>query len=414
MRWKRSVSWLVTLATMCLGADHGFARSDESGIAGKAKVVQVPDSGIQPQAAIDERGVIHLVFFKGEPAGGDLYYTRLEPGETRFTPRVRVNSKRGSAIAIGTVRGGQIAIGKGGRVHVAWNGTNGAVPKNPLGGVPMLYSRSDSGRTSFEPQRNLMKRTSMLDGGGTVAADREGNVYVAWHGFSEDGGRTESSRRMWVARSTDDGATFSPESPAYERETGACGCCGARAFVDRRGSVHLLYRAATGGADRDMYLLSSDDHAGHFRGEMIDHWRADACPMSTSAMAQSGDALIIAWETRGEVYIRKVGPGTRQSRAIAPSGGGGDRKHPAVAGNARGETILVWTEGTGWQRGGSLAWQVFDQDNRPIGPRGRIEGGVPIWGLSAVVAMPDGSFTILSSQRPAASAGARTTGHVAN
>ncbi len=410
MRWKRSVSWLVTLATICVGADQGFARSDDGGIAARARVVDVPDGGIQPQAAIDERGAIHLVFFKGEPAGGDLYYTRLEPGETRFTPRIRVNSERGSAIAIGTVRGGQIAIGKGGRIHVAWNGTNGAVPKNPLGGVPMLYSRSDTGRAVFEPQRNLMRRTAMLDGGGTIAADREGNVYVAWHGQSEDGGATETSRRMWVARSSDDGATFAPEAPAFERETGACGCCGTRGLVDSRGSLHLLYRAATGGSDRDMYLLSSDDHASHFRGVMIDHWRTTTCPMSTAEMADTSAGLLIAWETRGEVYFRRIGRETSQPPAIAPSGGRGDRKHPAVAGNVRGETILVWTEGTGWQKGGALAWQVFDRSGRPSGAIERLDGGVPIWGLATVVAAPDGGFTIIGAQHAAARARARQGG----
>ena len=37
----------------------------------------------------------------------------------------------------------------------------------------------------FEPQRNLMQETFALDGGGSVAADAEGNVYVAWHGSAK-------------------------------------------------------------------------------------------------------------------------------------------------------------------------------------------------------------------------------------
>ncbi len=398
---SRSVAWWA-LVVIGVGSVQGSSRAEYDQTAVKTRLVEAPDGGIQPQAVVDEGGAIHLVFFKGEPGGGDLFYTRLEPGTTQFTRRVRVNSQRGSAIAIGTVRGGQIAIGKGGRIHVAWNGSNSARPKNPLGGVPMLYSRSDAGRSSFEPERNLMRRTAMLDGGGTIAADREGNVYVAWHGLAEDGGATETARRMWVARSTDEGATFTPEAPAFERETGACGCCGTRALVDRRGGLHLLYRAATGGSDRDMYLLSSDDHAGHFRGAMIDRWRTNACPMSTAAMADTDAGLLIAWETRGEVYFRRIGRETSQSPAIAPPGGRGDRKHPAIAGNVRNETILVWTEGTGWQKGGALAWQVFDRNGRPSGAIERLDGGVPVWGLATVVAAPDGGFTIIGAQRPAA------------
>ena len=71
---------------------------------------------------------------------------------------------------------------------------------------------------------------------------------------------------MLVARSKDEGATFAPEEPALDRETGACGCCGTRALADRRGKVYPLYRAATEDVDRDMTLLTSDDRGEHFQG----------------------------------------------------------------------------------------------------------------------------------------------------
>ncbi len=369
MRSGKSVTSLAMFAAIGIGLSEpadASARADEGRRTAVVQVLETPDGGIQPQAAIDDRGVIHLVFFKGEPSGGDLFYCRLQPGAAGFSPPVRVNSQPGSAIAIGTIRGGQIAVGKGGRIHVAWNGSNGARPKNPAGSNPMLYTRSDPTAKAFEPQRNLMQRTSALDGGGTIAADREGNVYVAWHGRTEDAGPGEAARRMWVVRSKDDGATFSAEEPALESETGACGCCGTRALADHRGTLYLLYRAATGGVERGMYLLSSEDHAGHFRGASIHPWRAETCPMSSATMAEAGPGVLAAWETRGQVYFSRVDPQTHEaSPPIAPPGGRGDRKHPAVAGNARGETILVWTEGTGWQKGGSLAWQVFDRVRAP-------------------------------------------------
>ena len=118
--------------------------------------------------------------------------------------------------------------------------------------------------------------------------------------------------------------------------------------------------------------------------------------MSSASLAETGSGVLAAWETQGQVYFCRIDPQSHEaSPPIAPPGGRGDRKHPAVAGNARGETILVWTEGTGWQKGGSLAWQVFDRSGRPIGPEGRIEDGVPVWGLATVVARPDGGFTII-------------------
>ncbi len=244
-----------------------------------------------------------------------------------------------------------------------------------------------------------MRKTSALDGGGTVAADREGNVYVAWHGRTEDAGPGEAHRRMWVARSPDEGATFAAEEPAFATPTGACGCCGTRSLADREGAIYLLYRAAGEGVDRDMYLIRSGDRGAHFNGVPLDRWRAQVCPMSSAALADSDAGVLAAWETKGQVYFSRLDPRThRPSPPVAPAGGTGNRKHPAVAANARGETILVWTEGTGWQKGGSLAWQVFDRDGRPAGAVGRIDGGVPVWGLAAVVARPDGGFVIVMSR----------------
>src|SRR5262249_31605514 len=155
-------------------------------------------------------------------------------------------------------------------------------------------------------QRNLMRHTSALDGGGTVAADGEGNVYVAWHGRSEDAESGEAGRRLRLARSKDDGATFAPEGPTWDRPTGACGGCGPRGLAGHRGRVYLLARAATEAIERDMYLLPSGGRADHFRGVSIPPWKINACPMSSAALATAGAGVLAAWETQGEVYFCRI------------------------------------------------------------------------------------------------------------
>jgi len=81
-----------------------------------------------------------------------------------------------------------MALGRNGRVHVAWNGSAAATPMGPVNAESgrressMLSSRLKDDGTGFEPERSLMTHTFGLDGGGTVAADADGNVYVAWHG----------------------------------------------------------------------------------------------------------------------------------------------------------------------------------------------------------------------------------------
>jgi hypothetical protein len=71
-----------------------------------------------------------------------------------------------------------------------------------------LYARQNEAGTEFEAQRNLMRETFGLDGGGSVASDPGGNVYVAWHGKGPSAGEGESSRQVWIARSADEGRGF--------------------------------------------------------------------------------------------------------------------------------------------------------------------------------------------------------------
>lgn len=356
------------------------------------KLLRVPQGGLQPQAMIDGRGVLHLVYFLGEPQGGNLYYVRRVAGKDTFSLPIQVNSEPNSAIAVGTIRGAHLALGENRRVHIAWNGPQKASANE----APMFYTRLNAAGTAFEAQRNLMQFSGGLDGGGSVAADQSGGVYVAWHGRGEIKG--EENRRVWIARSTDEGKTFAREVAAWNEPTGACGCCGMRAFADRQGRLYLFYRAARESVNRDMYLLTSVDHGLKFTGALLDKWKLDVCPMSSAALAdnlKSSNELLAAWETQGQVYFASFDPSKQQSTSpISAPGFTGKRKHPVVAMNSRGETLFAWTEGTGWKKGGSLSWQSYDPQGKPIGEIGEAPG-VPVWSLAAVVAERNGGFTII-------------------
>ena len=86
--------------------------------AAEVRIQRVPGGGLQPQALTDARGALHLVYLQGDPKACDVIYSRREAGKAEFSAPLRVNSQPGSAIAIGTIRGAQFALGKGGRVHV--------------------------------------------------------------------------------------------------------------------------------------------------------------------------------------------------------------------------------------------------------------------------------------------------------
>jgi hypothetical protein len=352
------------------------------------QTIRVPPGGVQPQAVVDSKGVTHLVYLKGDPAGADVEYVWKGPNDARFSEPIRVNDQPGSAIALGTVRGAHIAIGRSDRIHVAWNGSSVAAPKGKRNAAPMLYSRLSDSREKFDRQRNLMTTGGGLDGGGTLAADTKGNVYVTWHAQGQENGMPlegEGHRRVWLARSANDGDTFEAETAVSPAELGACGCCGMGALTDGVGHLYLLYRTAREIVHRDMYLLISRDQGRTFQAIDLHTWEIGACPMSTVSMALADGRVVLAWETAKQVYFTTVDSRSLSAgKPIAAPGSGNNRKHPTVAADRSGKVLLGWTEGTGWKRGGSLAWQMFDASGQPVGTAGEA-AGLPVWDFATAI-----------------------------
>ncbi|MDB5323848.1 MAG: hypothetical protein JWN40_5479 [Phycisphaerales bacterium] len=379
---KMLIGLLVAMPTLVMAATP------------EVRVVRCPDGGVQPQAAVDSLGKVHLIYLKGEDGRSDVFYVTSADGGRTWGKALRVNSQAGAAIATGTVRGAHLAIGKGDRVHVAWMGSSVALPKAVGDGTPMLYARMNDAGDGFEAQRNLITAAAGLDGGGSVAADGAGNVYVAWHA-PMPGMRGEENRRVWLAVSKDEGKRFAAETAMLTDATGACGCCGMRLGVDGDGRLMAIYRAANA-ETRDIYLLEPAAGGGGYSAAKVESFATKVCPMSTASFARSGERMLGAWETGGQVSFAAIDPRTKGfGTPVAAAGKGNNRKHPSLAINKDGEVLFAWDEGTAWKRGGTVHWQVYDRSLKPVAGAAGMERGLVAWSLPTAVATGDGGFLIV-------------------
>ncbi len=352
-------------------------------------VVRTPGGGIQPQSALDSRDTLRLIFYTGPAEHGDVYYTTENISTGAWTAPVRVNSEPGTVMATGTIRGAQLALGRGNQVFVTWNGVGAKTPN----GYPRLYiafTRLSDDGSRFEPQRSLIPPTEQVDGGGSVAADQAGDVYVTWHRSPEGSG--ESGGGAFVARSTDDGKSFSEGKFVSAIGAGQCGCCSMKAATDANGDLYILYRSAGDSIHRDSTILVSHDKGQSFQVAMVQPWTLNACPMSTFSLVPTNTGMLASWETTGQVSLATFTGITHGPITVAP--GSGRRKYPIAVSNANGETLFVWIEGAAWGRGGRLQYQVYDKAGTPTSVA--VTGdAVPAWSFATAYANPNGDFTIM-------------------
>lgn len=344
------------------------------------EVARIPEGGRMPRAVIDPAGAVHVIYFDGVMSGGDLLHVSRPAGGASWSAPARVNSDRRSAVGVGPMDGGQVALDADGRLHVTWFQTNP---------TRIFYTRSAPGGGAFEPQRALWQEPDgSFEAAPTVAADGDGGVYVFWHA----GGREDAERAVYLTASRDGGAGFGPARRVSLDGEGACGCCNMAALATGPGTVRVSYRSARENIRRDQRLLTSTDAGRTFADQPIDEWEIGACPVTTTTLSAAPGAPRVAWETDGRVYYAPV---DRLDAPVKPDGSARfRRKNPVVAVNSRGDTLLAWGDAPGLRAGGTLHWRLFDAGGRPMGEQG--DGAtVPSGSAPAAVVKPDDSFLLL-------------------
>src|ERR1700682_78667 len=111
----RPTGLLITAVVCASMAAFVLAENAKAPPMSNITLLRTPREGIQPQTVLDRKGVLHMIYFKSNASAGDIEYVWRNPNGKDFSRPIRVNSERGSVLAVGTVRGPQIATGRNGR-----------------------------------------------------------------------------------------------------------------------------------------------------------------------------------------------------------------------------------------------------------------------------------------------------------
>lgn len=213
--------------------------------------------------------------------------------------------------------------------------------------------------------------TATESGYSMIAADESGNIFsyvkvgqsewertgrvndadtVAKEGFLGLGGgggnslfavwldlRDDKQNKLYGARSTDGGKSWSQNMLVYASPDGAvCDCCKPSVLL-KNDTVFVMFRNNVNG-NRDLYLTRSDDGGDHFKPAEklgLGSWKLDACPMDGGGLAiDNKGRLQTVWNRKG--YIFSAEPG----KAEAQIGEG----RSCTLESVNGKNVYAWVE----------------------------------------------------------------------
>jgi hypothetical protein len=361
MTIQQAGSALAVLTTMFLRAPAVSA--DDR--AGKVTTVSIPAAGRPVMAKTDSVGTIHLLC---DSEDGPKYAKSVDGGVT-FSAAIPVVSG-GSQTAGLEYSAWDMAVGKGGRVHVAMS-TNAWKLKLPQEDWGYFYAHLDPGSFAFSPVRNINRKPSE---GFSLAADDQGNVTACW-----------LSDKLYANVSHDNGETFArfiELDPRYN----PCNCCTTSAAYGEDGRLAVLYREETDN-ERDMFLVLWDQERVRTTRKRVSHtpWKIDACPMTYYTISRERGGFVAAWPTQGRIYFARLdGQGDPLPPAEIETPGRSAMRTGVLALSAPDGSTLI-----AWKKGDELGWQLYGADGRPSGEPGAAKS---VGNGAAGVVSKDGRF----------------------
>ncbi len=301
---------------------------------------------VGPSVQIDEKGFISAAWVEeGKETRAILFARSDRPGGLLGNP-IKVNHP---SEEVYYRQESPALVVLGNEVFITWSTTHPKItPDKPFAGELRLSRSTDGGRT-FEP-------SVLVNDDGLVAQHTfdslqrapNGTLHMAWIDARE--GKKDPG--TFVARSMDHGRTMSKN---VKLDDDTCVCCRTAVATSVDGVVYVAWRKIFEGNVRETVLARSTDDGESFSPSVIvgnDRWVYPACPHRPASLGVDRQGrLYVVWYTEGAdetpavymAYSDDQGKTFSAKRQLNRSKGTFP-DHPQMAVDPGGRIAVVWEE----------------------------------------------------------------------
>jgi len=286
-RWALSSAWLVLVSALLTGChkDHKAGYTFET--TPRAVLAQ---EGVAPsrsgRVGVDwvSSPTVRLLAVLGDGDNARLGLLNSEDGGDTFDKPIWVSEAGKDVSSSGESSEAFVSTPK--ELYAAWNQ-----------GDELWFARSITWGSSFEkPIKITDGPAKSFSGYPSLGVAPNGDLYAVWID-TRDQTDSEHNYAVYLARSTDHGATFGKNVRVAEK---ICPCCRPTLSFGSSGEVMVFWRHVYPGSIRDMTVAVSTDGGQTFSAPKKvaeDNWKLSGCPDSGAATAHVGNRVYVAWLT---------------------------------------------------------------------------------------------------------------------
>ncbi|MGE0473281.1 MAG: sialidase family protein [Nitrospirales bacterium] len=299
-----------------------------------------------PAAQLAADGTLHLAWGGETQEDRGVFYVKGQPGQEIASEPIRVSPPTTPVATLHEPPA--LALGPKNDVYITWTTPHPKANGKLFTSLLLLSPSLDGGKSFQPPTRVNDDETVTGHSFDHVTVGPNGTVHVAWLDNRE--GKKDPATYASISR--DQGATV---SPSLKIDEPSCVCCRTFATTTQDGTLYLAWRKIFPGSIRETVVARSTDDGQTFSPAVIvghDRWVYDGCPHRPATMGvDKHGRLYVTWYTEGPddtpgVYVAYSDD---QGKTFTPrrqlnSSKGTFPDHPQLAVNQEGHLIVTWEE----------------------------------------------------------------------